>query len=175
MSGESLQQPKAMSSIEKGELEAKVRELDPAVKRWWATAVGLSSGPEGFGMGSGVVFISQEDEVALVSITALPNHIGISSAFSHPLVLRFKEMEVEEGWDTAWDALATDDEDGELFCELWDQCSEEEKAGVKMTTDDLVDVAVAVRDGLNSTPRSAVVLWDRPGKKVLWGSVCYAD
>lgn len=106
----------------------------------------------------------------VVPVSALANRVPCSSAFSHRLIRQFQEIVAEQGWDAAWDALATDDSDGELFCELWDRCVEEQKAGtVKWTTDDVVEVIAALQKEMESGDPGLVVVWDRPGDTVVWG------
>lgn len=163
--------PEAMGSAEEATLETKLLELGGEVRECWGQI--KQSASDGFGLGSEVIVIGQTDEVFLSSLTALPSQIRVSSAFSHPLIVKFRELEKTVGMEQAWMNLANDDEEGELFCELWDECSAEQAAGVKLTTDDLVEIAVAVKEGQKSDPPNAVVLWDRPGDGFLWGYVSY--
>ncbi len=121
---------------------------------------------------SAPVAVLREGTVEAVPVSALANRVPCSSAFSHHLMQRFRELEVERGWDAAWDALATDDADGELFCELWDRCVEEQRAGsVKWTTDDVVEVVAALQRELASGNPGLVTVWDRPRDSVVWGVV----
>lgn len=106
--------------------------------------------------------------VEAVPVSALANRVPCSSALSHPLIARFRDVEREQGWDAAWDALATDDEDGELFCALWDECVAQQ-GRAKWTTDDVVEVIDTLKGEMEKGDPGLVVVWDRPGESVLWG------
>ena len=104
------------------------------------------------------------------TISGLRAHLKYSTALASEPIERFLNLQSEVGFDSAFETLSSDDEDGEAFCEMWDNGQKDLQEGAVMTLNDLVAMAEQARTGWLRLPRRMLVVALR-GSEVASGTV----
>ncbi len=109
------------------------------------------------------VALDQGQGVRAVPVGSLGGHLKASVALASPLFQRWLELREDRGEEAAWEALANG-EDGEEFCQVWDECQRELQEGAVCSVNDLTGFVTAAREGFNDRPKHLLVVWQSEGR-----------
>lgn len=107
-------------------------------------------------------------EVRETTIGTLASELPCSSALASPELTRYMSLAAAVGNEQAFAACSADDGEGgfgERFCAAWDKAAADLKKGAVMSTQDLVEIVKAAREGAEGDPPQVLVVWRRANEE----------
>lgn len=96
--------------------------------------------------------------VQSVTLSQLRLRLPCSVALSSEPIERFLVLQQEHGFDGAFELCSADNDEGEAFCEAWDEAQADLERGVLVTLNDLAAMVNQARKGFGEEPRRMLVV-----------------
>ena len=112
-----------------------------------------------FDMAIPCIVIDQNCEVIETTISGLSNHLKVSIAMSSPLVKKYSQLSLQNGYEKAMQQmLMSHMNELDEFCLMWDEARKDVVNGAMATMDDLVDAISTAKKGFFESPRRILVV-----------------
>ena len=112
-----------------------------------------------FDMAIPCIVIDQNFEVIETTISGLSNHLKVSIAMSSPLVKKYSQLSLQNGYEKAMQQMLMSHlNELDEFCLMWDEARKDVVNGAMATMDDLVDAISTAKKGFFESPRRILVV-----------------
>ena len=112
-----------------------------------------------FDMAIPCIVIDQNFEVIETTISGLSNHLKVSIAMSSPLVKKYSQLSLQNGYEKAMQQMLMSHlNELDEFCLMWDEARKDVANGAMATMDDLVDAISTAKKGFFESPRRMLVV-----------------